>query len=98
MAEPRTIHADNKPKTEPPKNPPSAPRTPPPPSGPKKADAERRKLGTPAEVSDYLQVPVTDLYQWRHKGTGPRASKVGRHLRYRWGDVEKWLDEQAKTA
>lgn len=27
---------------------------------------------------------------------GPRWSKVGRHVRYRWSDIEKWLDQQAK--
>jgi predicted DNA-binding transcriptional regulator AlpA len=90
----------NPPRTEPPRTPPppTAPRTPPPPTGPKKTEGERRRLGTAEEVSEYLQVPVKDLYQWRHKGTGPRASKVGKYLRYRWADVEAWLDEQAKDA
>lgn len=59
------------------------------------APAKGRALGTPEEVSAYLGVPVQTLYQWRNRRTGPRASKVGRHLRYRWSDVEKWLDEQA---
>ncbi|MEV1331499.1 helix-turn-helix domain-containing protein [Micromonospora costi] len=59
---------------------------------------ENRSLGTPEEVSAYLGVPVATLYQWRHRGIGPRASKVGRHLRYRWPDVEKWLDAQSKVA
>ncbi|WP_200210891.1 helix-turn-helix transcriptional regulator [Micromonospora coerulea] len=59
---------------------------------------ERRKLATAEEVSEFLGVPVTTLHQWRWKGSGPRASKVGRHLRYRWADVEKWLDAQAKVA
>ncbi len=55
----------------------------------------KRPLGTTEQVSDYLGVPVHTLHQWRHRGVGPRASKVGRHLRYRWEDVEKWLDDQA---
>ncbi|MFI7607663.1 helix-turn-helix transcriptional regulator [Micromonospora sp. NPDC049366] len=59
---------------------------------------DSRRLATPEEVSEYLTVPVATLYQWRHRGIGPRASKVGRHLRYRWPDVEKWLDEQSKVA
>lgn len=100
------IRADKKPPTtQPPKNPPppGGPKTNPPPGGPKTkeakaADTGRRPLGTAEEVSDYLGVPVATLHQWRHKGTGPRASKVGRWLRYRWDDVEKWLDEQAKAA
>lgn len=56
----------------------------------------RRPLASVEEVSAYLGVPVATLYAWRHRGLGPRASKVGRHLRYRWADVERWLDEQAK--
>ena len=59
---------------------------------------DRRPLATPAEVAEYLNVPRDTLYQWRTKGTGPRASKVGVHLRYRWADVEKWLDQKAQVA
>jgi excisionase family DNA binding protein len=57
--------------------------------------AERRALGTAEEVAEYLGVPVATLYQWRYHDKGPRASKVGRHIRYRWADVEAWLDSQA---
>lgn len=42
------------------------------------------KLATAEQVSEYLGVPVTTLHAWRYRGTGPRASKVGRWLRYRW--------------
>ena len=34
------------------------------------------------DVADYLGVPVTTLYQWRHRDYGPRCRRVGRHLRY----------------
>lgn len=54
-------------------------------------------LATVEEVAHYLGVPVSTLYQWRHKKTGPRASKVGRWLRFRWSDVEEWLDVQAEA-
>lgn len=62
------------------------------------AALDRRPLGTVEEVSAYLGIPVATLYQWRYRSTGPRASKVGRHLRYRWTDVEKWLDDQSTVA
>ena len=52
-------------------------------------------MATPADVADYLQVPVKTLYQWRYQGKGPRAYRVGRHLRYRWEDVEAWLASRA---
>jgi predicted DNA-binding transcriptional regulator AlpA len=43
------------------------------------------------EVSTFLQIPVGTLYQWRHRGVGPPASKVGRHLRYDPAKVRAWL-------
>ena len=39
-------------------------------------------------------MPVATLYQWRHLGTGPRAYRLGKHLRYRQADVEAWLADQ----
>ncbi|MER7459212.1 helix-turn-helix domain-containing protein [Micromonospora sp. NPDC126480] len=59
--------------------------------------SQSRPLATSAEVADYLGVPVATLDQWSYRGTGPRFSKVGRHRRYRWADVEKWLDNQASS-
>jgi excisionase family DNA binding protein len=55
-----------------------------------------RRLATVDEVAEYLGVPPATLYQWRYRGVGPRASRVGRHLRYRWSDIEKYLDAQAQ--
>lgn len=56
---------------------------------------ERRALATVEQVSEYLGVPVQTLYAWRSRGgRGPKASRIGRHLRYRWSDVEKYIDEQ----
>jgi len=53
------------------------------------------ELWTIGEAAAFLRVPVGTLYQWRHRRTGPRASKVGRHLRYHPADVRAWLEEQA---
>ncbi|MBC2904934.1 helix-turn-helix transcriptional regulator [Streptomyces cupreus] len=55
-------------------------------------------LGTPDEVSTFLGVPTTTLAQWRYLHRGPRSIKVGRHIRYRWADVERWLDEHEQGA
>ena len=52
-------------------------------------------LMTTVEVAEYLSVPVATLWAWRHRGEGPLAIKVGRHLRYRAEDVERWLDSLA---
>lgn len=51
------------------------------------------------EVSDRLGgIPLGTLYNWRSRGIGPRAIKVGRHLRFREADVAEWLQEQTDEA
>ena len=56
---------------------------------------DTRALGKSPEVAEYLGVPLRTLDMWAYRGVGPRYSKVGRHRRYRWSDIEKWLDQQA---
>lgn len=48
-------------------------------------------LWTVEELSEYLKVPVQTLYQWRTRRYGPPGVKMGKHLRYRPEDVERWL-------
>jgi len=53
------------------------------------------------EVAEYLKVPVTTLYAWRTRGGPdgfPRGARVGKHVRYRKADVDKFLDSQAGAA
>jgi excisionase family DNA binding protein len=47
------------------------------------------------DLSTYLSVPVATLYAWRRRREGPKASKVGKHLRWRRADVDAWLDARA---
>ena len=49
-------------------------------------------LWTTAELANFLQLPVGTLYQWHHRGEGPTALRIGRHLRYRASDLRAWLD------
>jgi predicted DNA-binding transcriptional regulator AlpA len=56
------------------------------------------RLWTPKEVSHFLGVPVATLHQWRYLGTGPKAARVGRHLRYLPADVLDWFKQQQETA
>ncbi|MDP8971160.1 MAG: helix-turn-helix domain-containing protein [Actinomycetota bacterium] len=56
-------------------------------------DHPRRPLATITDVAEYLGVPVQTVYRWNTRGTGPRVFKVGRHARYRWEDVEKWIED-----
>jgi excisionase family DNA binding protein len=57
-------------------------------------EADDGRLGTAQEVAEYLRLPIQTLYSYRLDGRGPAAIKVGRHLRYRWSDVQAWLDSQ----
>lgn len=52
------------------------------------------RLWTPEEVAHFLSVPVHTLYRWRYLGTGPKAGRVGRHLRYLPADVIAWFRQQ----
>ena len=51
------------------------------------------RLWTVQDVAEYLGVPVRTLYDWRCKGYGPRARKVGKYLRYEAAEVQRWFDE-----
>jgi excisionase family DNA binding protein len=62
------------------------------------AMSEHRPLATRAEVAEYLRVPIGTLEQWAYRGTGPTYTRVGRHARYRWADVEMWLEAQQHEA
>jgi len=42
------------------------------------------------QLCDRLQVPESTVRWWRNTRTGPPAVRVGRWLRYRLTDVEKW--------
>jgi hypothetical protein len=51
---------------------------------------EQRKLATPAEVAEWLQIPEARLARWRKDGYGPQYFRVGRDVRYAWADVHRW--------
>ena len=52
------------------------------------------RLLTVLELAEYLSVPTATIYAWRYQSKGPRGFRVGRHLRFRKGDVEDWLGKQ----
>lgn len=51
-----------------------------------------RPLATAQQIAEYLGVPVGTVYQWSSRGGGPRMSRVGRHLRAKWEDLDAYLD------
>jgi excisionase family DNA binding protein len=53
--------------------------------------ANTNKLWSVRELAEFLDVPVTTVYQWRSKRYGPVGLRIGKHVRYRPADVERWL-------
>jgi excisionase family DNA binding protein len=49
------------------------------------------------QLADYLDVPVKTLYAWRYRREGPPAFRVGRHLRYRCSDIQRWIQQRTNT-
>jgi excisionase family DNA binding protein len=49
------------------------------------------------ELAAYLGVPRSTIHYWRGKGKGPPGFKVGKQLRFRASDVERWLEERSHT-
>lgn len=59
---------------------------------------------TPQQVAERLQLPLTWVYENTRSRAGVRCPdpiphlKLGRYLRFRWADVEEWLNRQNRTA
>lgn len=56
------------------------------------------RLWSPRDLAEYLQVPLGTVYRWNSMGGGPPVLRVGRHVRYRPADVERWLVERLASA
>ncbi len=61
---------------------------------PEVSNSQQDRLWTIQDVSAFLAVPVPTLYGWRHRGDGPPAMRIGKHLRYEPGAVRRWAHEQ----
>lgn len=57
---------------------------------------ERDALISPAELAEYLQVPIGTLRQWRYLHVGPRALRLRGQVRYEPAEVRRWLAEDCK--
>jgi predicted DNA-binding transcriptional regulator AlpA len=55
------------------------------------------RLWSVQDVAVYLGIPLKTLYNWRTRGIGPRARRVGRYLRYEEQDVRAWFTTQSET-
>ncbi len=61
----------------------------------KQSEVTLPSLWTIRDVSAFLGVPVGTLYQWRHRGDGPPALRLGKHLRFDPDMVRRWALDQA---
>jgi excisionase family DNA binding protein len=60
--------------------------------------AVRQPLMSVKELAELLQVSVKTIYDWRYRGLGPAAIRVGRHDRYEPAEIERWLDLQKMSS
>ena len=51
---------------------------------------------SPVELSEFLGLPLGTLANWRYLGRGPTFLHVGRHVRYRRSDVDRWLKDNTR--
>lgn len=56
------------------------------------------RLLSTEQLARFLGVPVKTVYRWRERGAGPRAYRIGRHLRFRWADVRRWQERLERDA
>lgn len=50
-----------------------------------------------AEVARRLDVPLGTVRRWRKYGRGPKGYLIGRHVKFRWSEVEAWLELQKES-
>lgn len=62
----------------------------------RQSDGDR--LWSIRDVGRYLDVPVATIYQWRVRGEGPPATRMGKHLRFEPEVVRAWVSEHREGA
>lgn len=53
------------------------------------------RMWSTEEVAHFLCVPVATVYAWRKHRQGPKAYRIGKHLRFKPEDVTAWLEQQS---
>jgi excisionase family DNA binding protein len=59
---------------------------------------QHQEFLTVDDLARLLRVPKATIYRWRSTGHGPPGYTIGRHVRFRWAEVEAWLEERADEA
>jgi predicted DNA-binding transcriptional regulator AlpA len=61
-------------------------------------ERKANRMWSVEDLSNFLQVPVKTLYQWRLRGYGPKGRRVGKYVRYKESDVVEWIDSLGGNA
>lgn len=62
-----------------------------------KEDVLEGRLLKPREAAAYLGSSVSALSQYRALEIGPEYFKVGKMVRYRRSDIDKWLEQKKSS-
>lgn len=57
-----------------------------------------KHLLTERQAADYLNLSVSTLQAWRAGGAGPRFVKLGKSVRYRPEELERYMAEAERPA
>ncbi|WP_062520245.1 helix-turn-helix domain-containing protein [Demequina silvatica] len=52
---------------------------------------------TTEELAAKFRTNIDTVRYWRHRGIGPRATKIGRRVLYAASDVARWADERREA-
>ncbi|WP_242892652.1 helix-turn-helix domain-containing protein [Actinomadura litoris] len=68
---------------------------------PRRAEASRpsvpKGFGTTDEVAQYTGFSPGTLRNWRAQGKGPRFTGRNGNVRYRWSEVDRWMQDRNQT-
>lgn len=59
---------------------------------------ETSSMLTTEQAAQFVGVKPDTLDQWRYRGRGPSYAKVGGAIRYKYGDLMKWIAERTVAA
>lgn len=48
------------------------------------------------ELAAELKIPKRTIYKWRTVGYGPSGIRVGKYVRYRRKEVDRWYDSRTE--
>jgi predicted DNA-binding transcriptional regulator AlpA len=61
---------------------------------------EAKEWFSPAQLAEWLDIPLATIYDWRKRKRGPHGTRLEGHVRYRRAHIEAWIaaQEVATTA